>query len=197
MGDNPFRMHWVYVLGGDDYRRLAHVWCQRKTVQGKRYAVIESAQDEVAANRLTHVGVNDVVYVYGPMTPEAPYRIGNTPLSPPALAALIEAEGLPANHRNLKIFASHSGDLAQVPEQQGVFAELAQQAMASRFPFLQVYGYRGEVSPEGHASHKSAGMEEGEDPSAIPSHEWEGRGLRAQANRAIFGPAVPEPGDGQ
>jgi hypothetical protein len=176
--------HWIYVLGGAEFRRQAHAWAQRKTSQGKDYRVIEAAPDEKPAGLLAAVQDDDVLYVFAPSGPGA---IASSEFTPAQFAAQLEAEALPRTHRALKIFASSSGD--PFPDGSGEvasFAERLYRTLSPAFPQICVYGYRGDVTPEGFDSHKTAALAAGETLDTISEHEWRNRSMRAQQNRVRF-----------
>ena len=166
--------HWIYVLGGKESLREAHAWQQRKAGQGKVYEVIE-ARDS-AAGQLSAVGNDDVLYIYGDAV--------ITGLEAAELAALLRRAGLDAGHREVKLFLSGSGD--KTPGGGPSYAEATYHALRPDFPRAVVYGYRGEVHPEGYDGHKSASLAAGETPQGVAEADWKQRGLRAKDNRVVF-----------
>jgi hypothetical protein len=187
------RIHWIYVLGSGEWLHQAALWRDRKTAEGKHYAIIAAPDNEIRTARLSSVSPHDVLYLYGPMTSATPRRIGDPPIAPEELAQRVEQEGLSPMHRDIKVFASHSGD-RDVPdhgdrhgaEDRPSFAERLFCALQPRFPNIAVSGYRGEVNVEGFDSHKSAGLAAAENPKEIGVAAWDRRQLRASENRITF-----------
>ena len=175
--------HWIYVLGGEQSRREAHAWQQRKTAQGKLYEVIEAG--EPSAGQLKEVGNDDVLYIYSDSVATGP--------EPGELAALLRGAGLDTGHRKVKLFLSGSGD--ETPAGGPSYAETAYRALQGDFPGAVVYGYRGEVHPEGYDGHKSASLVPGETPDGMSEADWKQRGLRARDNRVVFPPGADEDGE--
>jgi hypothetical protein len=178
------QQHWIYVLGSPELRQQASLWQQRKSGQGKRYEVIETGAEEAPAGRLAHVGNEDVLYVYARMQTNG---IGETAKNPPELARHLSAEGLDSGHKVVKIFASGSGD-APSGEAGRSYAERLYEAMKETHPNIVVYGYHGDLTPQGYSLHKTAGLSPGESLDEIPEEAWKRRGLRASENRVRFPP---------
>jgi hypothetical protein len=185
--DNQGKLrHWIYVLGGADLRREALAWQERKRAGGKWYQVIEARSDERPDGRLGEVGKDDVLYVYARMRPESLDALGESRKSPAELAAHLIAEGLDRGHRVVKIFASRSGDVPSGGTESASYAERLYHCMKGHYPNLRVYGYLGNVSPLGYASHKTAGLAPGEPWETVPEASWTARKLRASENRIRF-----------
>ncbi|MFN7993330.1 MAG: hypothetical protein U0Q18_07000 [Bryobacteraceae bacterium] len=174
------RQHWIYTLGDATLRESAAQWRDRKTTQGKLYETIQTNDQETPAGRLALVGNDDVLYVYAITSPAG---IGLTHKSPAELAALLAAEGLDPAHRDLKLFFSRSGDTESGSPS---YAEALYEAMRSQYLQIVVYGFLGDVSPEGFESHKSAGLAAGETPAGLNEDDWNTRRLRAKLNRVQF-----------
>ncbi len=179
------QQHWMYVLGGTGLREKARKWEERKTRQGKGYAVIDCAPAGSHAPRLAGVGNDDVLYVFADAVREG--RVGEWEMGPEDLARHLRAEGLDLGHRSLKIFASHSGDGFGSE----CFAERVYEAMRPEYPHMMVSGYRGQVDAEGFDGHKTAGLSEGETLEGLSREQWLEKGARAMENRVQF-PPQPE-----
>jgi len=178
------RQHWIYTLGDAALRESAQQWRDRKSSQGKLYELLQTSDQETPAGRLAVVGNDDVLYVYATASPAG---IGLTHKTPTGLAAHLAAEGLDPGHRDLKLFFARSGESETGSPS---YAEAVYEALRSRYPQIVVYGFLGDVSPEGFESHKSAGMAAGETPADLNEGDWNTRRLRASLNRVQF----PKPG---
>ena len=181
LDSNKTKHHWIYPLGGADLVERARKWQERKSHQGKSYAVIEAAR-EGPAGRLSQVGNSDVLYVYADAVREG--RLGEWQLDPSHLAANLLAEDLDPSHRSLKIFASFSGDASDSQS----YAEQLFETMRPSFPHLTVFGFRGRVDAEGFDGHKTAGLSEDESLDGLTREEWFEKGARARDNRVQFPP---------
>jgi hypothetical protein len=180
--------HWIYVLGGSDLRQQASIWQQRKSSGGKWYQVIEAREDERPDKKLVHVGNDDVLYVYSEMSAETLDALGETRKNPGDLARHLAAEGLDNGHRVVKIFASRSGDTRSGAVGSSSYAERLYDEMKDDYPAIAVFGYCGDVSPQGYSSHKTAGLDEGEVLESLTEESWTARNLRAKENRVRFPP---------
>ena len=146
------QQHWIYVIGGAELREKARHWEQRKTGQGKAYALISGSQPGSESATLADVKSDDVLYVLAGEVRDG--RLGSVAFDPRELAAHLRKSGLPEGHRELKIFASRSGDEDGGPS----YAEQLYQAMLPEYPDIVVFGYRGQVDPDGFDGHKTAGL---------------------------------------
>jgi hypothetical protein len=176
------RRHWIYVLGGRELRVEAHRWQRSKSAAGKSYAVICARVDEAPSGKLKRVESDDVVYVYARPAGKEPRE----------LAELLQAEGLPHAHRDLKLFLSNSGGRTSAAHGAASYAERVYNRMKKTHPDLVVYGYFGEVSPRGFDAHKTAGLRSEERVENVTRKSWDARKLRAKENRIRF---PPEPGE--
>ena len=182
--------HWIYVLGGADLHSRASEWQQRKTAGGKLYALIEARSDERPDRRLTQVGNDDVLYIYARMS-DGLDAIGESKKTPQELASHLLSEGLDTGHKELKIFASKSGNTLPGEKGSTSYAERLYNCMKQDYPDIRVYGYLGEVSPQGFDSHKTAGLASGETSESVTRDSWDERKLRAKENRVCF-PPLPD-----
>ena len=165
--------HWIYALGSPETLAEASSWRDRKSTQGKDYRLIDATSSLEPSGRLIPVGPEDVLYIFS----KEAYG------SPNELAVRLKKEGLPRDHASLKLFASNTG----TPQENGrCYAQELYEVLKRDFPRITVYGYIGEVSPQGFDLHKTAGLGSGEQLDAISEGEWKNRGLRAQNNRVIF-----------
>jgi len=180
------RLHWIYVLGGRDLRAEARRWQLAKKAAGKSYAVVAARLDETPSGKLKRVASEDVLYLYACPTGSTPGAVGQSAKRPADLAALLRAEGLNRNHRDLKLFISHSGDIVSGVPTAVSYAEQLHNSMKDTYQNLVVYGYLGEVSPRGFYAHKSAGLEPGEAVERMAGESWQARRLRAKDNRVRF-----------
>ncbi|QNI32271.1 hypothetical protein H7849_25350 [Alloacidobacterium dinghuense] len=184
------QQHWIYVLGGSDLQSRASEWQQRKTAGGKLYALIEALPDERPDRRLTQVGNEDVLYVYARMW-DGLEAVGESRKTPQELAFHLISEGLDTRHKELKIFASRSGNTLAGEGGSASYVERLYNCMKQDYPDITVYGYLGEVSPQGFDSHKTAGLVSGETPESLTRESWDNRKLRAKDNRVCF-PPLPD-----
>jgi hypothetical protein len=173
--------HWIYVLPDDDLVPRAYAWQERKTAQGKWYRVIETPAGDSQSEGLRQVSNDDVLYILA----SSVGSIGN----PGDLVAHLIEHGLDRGHCVVKIFASHSGDSGVTAgSPQKSYAEKLYEAMRLEYPAVVVYGYLGEVTPDGFSGHKSAGLKPGETLEGLSEAEWNRRRLRAKENRVRFPP---------
>jgi len=178
------QQHWIYVLGGADLNAKASRWAERKTRQGKSYAAIEGAPPPNHAARLGEVKSDDVLYVFADAVRDG--HLGEWRLSVAGLAGLLRSEGLDHGHRDLKIFASHSGDAHGSP----CFAEQLYEALRADYPRIVVFGYLGQADAEGFDGHKTAGLAEHDSLNDMGREEWIKKKARAKDNRVQFPPAA-------
>lgn len=181
-GQTKQPQHWIYVLGGAELRKKAHKWEQRKTRQGKAYAVIEDVPGGADSGKFSMVNSDDVLYILADAVREG--KLGEWAIDPEDLARRLRAGGLIRTLGSLKIFASHSGD-------RGSSASYAEQVYATlrpEYPDVTVFGYRGNVDAEGFDGHKTAGLGDNESLQALGRDQWLARGVRAKDNRVQFPP---------
>jgi hypothetical protein len=176
------KRHWIYVLGGEALREKARLWQERKTSQGKVYAVLPAA----GQGTLARVDAHDVLYVYADKVSAGLDLLEG--MSAAELAAHLRREGLCSGHRSVKVFASRSGDTGVG---QRSYAERLYEEMRAGYPGIVVDGYRGEVDAEGFDGHKTAGLPNDETVGEVSREEWTERKLRAKENRVRF-PATAE-----
>ena len=176
------QQHWIYVIGGAELKEKARQWEQRKTGQGKAYAVISGSQPGSESATLANVESEDVLYVLAGEVRDG--KLGSAAFEPRELAAHLRKHGLPEGHRELKIFASRSGDEDGGPS----YVEKLYQAMLAAYPDIVVFGYRGQVDPDGFDGHKTAGLGATESLDAMTRDEWTAKGARARDNRVEFPP---------
>lgn len=173
------QQHWIYVLGGAELLTKAEQWEQRKQQGGKAYSILGGAP---GTRPLLAVQPDDILYLLADAVHDG--RLGEQALAPEDLARRLEADGLSAAHRSVKIFASGSGD--------GDAKSFAAQLCASMRPTyadVTVFGYRGNVDPAGFDGHKTAGLDAGESLGDLSREQWLGKGARAKDNRVQFPPA--------
>jgi len=176
--------HWIYPLGGAALLKKALDWEDRKTRQGKSYAVIEASREGPPAGRLANVGNHDVLYVYADAVRDG--RLGEWQLDATRLAEHLRGEGLDPAHCSVKVFASFSGDDAGAAP---CYAEALYEAMRREFPHMTVFGFRGKVDTEGFDGHKTAGLSQEKSVDGLSREDWLERGARARDNRIQFPPS--------
>lgn len=175
----PLR-HWIYVLGEEDLLAPAAAWAARKTAQHKDYRVIPGARSGLNAGKLLEVSPGDVLYVLSRTVRHG--NLGDWEVGPLQLAAHLQSANLNHSHRDLKLFASHTGDASDGPS----YAERVYAAMRPQYPDIVVYGYKGVVDTEGYDGHKTAGLEDGEALHSLSHEAWKARKARASENRVRF-----------
>jgi hypothetical protein len=180
--DTKRRQHWIYVLGRSKLLEKARKWAQRKTQEGKAYSVIVGAPLESRSGGLSHVGNNDVLYVFADAVQEG--KLGEWQISHEELASHLRDEGLDPRHHSVKLFASHTGDAIDST----CFAQQLYEAMRRDYPELVVYGYRGKADAEGFDGHKTAGLGEDESLQHLTHEQWLLKRARALDNRVQFPP---------
>jgi hypothetical protein len=176
------KQHWIYPLGDADLLLQARDWAERKTRQGKSYAVIEASRVGPPARRLAHVDNADVLYVYAGAVRDG--NLGDWMLDPAKLAEQLHAEGLDPHHRSLKLFASFTGDAGGSSS----YAERLYEAMRAAYPRITVFGFLGKVDAGGFDGHKTAGLDKSESLTEMTREDWLSKGARARDNRVQFPP---------
>lgn len=176
--------HWIYVLGEGECLAAAEAWAARKAAQGKDYRVIPGARSGINTGKLLEVAPGDILYVLSTAVRDG--NLGEWQVGPLQLANHLQSANLNHCHRNLKLFASHTGDAHDGP----AYAERVYAAMRPQYPDIVIYGYKGVVDTEGFDGHKTAGLRDGEALHTLSHEAWKARKARASENRVRF-PAEP------